>query len=269
MTILYLVIISSFVGDRLDFIKSVDTEDTLRKYTYRFNGSDINPTGTDGTGFFYKHDRRLFLITANHVLCGCSVGENGMQKDSSYPVFFQSFKYENEGGTFALYLDTKSMWDTCQCRGLFERPDIIVVPIPDTQARSIWNKVYSVENFKIVDIVDAGEVKIVGYPSDSNYRGGRRNVLPLPGILSWKSTEYYVLLKHQINTVYKSFKRSIPPDSSLKGYSGSPVFFRGSQSDNWGLVGVFSGTINLNSEKGRAVRVPKFTYAIDQIMASK
>jgi len=266
LLIIALLLIISFASsyENNSQLKAYDS-DSLRKYSYRIVG-DFSSEGTMGTVFFYKKGTNLYLITANHVLCGCAYINNVLIKDSVYPVIFTSMRRESDSSTFFFLLKTQRIRDTCECSDLFGRLDIIVVPVPDDEAKRIWDKVYSIEGFEVSDIVNGGMIEIVGYPGDSNFLNGRRNIRPLSGILSWSKEQYETKFADPVNYVFQSRNYSIPNDTLLKGYSGSPVFFMDNNSDHWKIAGVFSGTINENETKSRYMRIPKIKYPIEEIL---
>lgn len=236
--------------------------DSLKKYSYRVDGVSPNiPSFVDGTGCFFRKGGQLYFITAKHVLSGCTMKGKSIFKDDDYPdVLLVSGKSDSDRYA-GLAIPIRKIRDSLPCLPLLEDPDIIAIPVENK-----WHiKVYSIENFISSPIDINGEVKVFGFPSDSNYKNNRRNFSAGAGNLHWFSGDYDLDVRSSIfNNLLLNKNKKIPIDSSLKGYSGSPVFFKEQNSNQWKIAGVLSGTLTTSLKQTFFV-VPKISIAISDI----
>ena len=232
-----------------------DPSDTLMKYSYRINGTVFSESfyTVDGTGCFYKKGDSLYFITAKHVLSGCMMSRKAIWKNGVYPDMLII-----SGKDVSFFVDIGKIKDTATCLPQLQSPDIISIPVENK-----FNlEVYSIENFKTDSISNGGQIKIFGFPSDSNIKNGRANYSAPPGELDWDSGSYTAVNHSFINIL--SSNRQIPPNEKLKGYSGSPVFFKEDGSNEWKISGIFAAIIT-DTVGRRFVIMPK----IDNVLPNK
>jgi len=233
------------------------SSDSLKKFSYRVTGyTSVTYAAIDGTGCFFKKDGRLYLITAKHVLSGCMMQGKKIWKDDDYPdVMFISGSDHT-----SLTLDIKVIKDTSSCLPLLKSPDIIAVEVQN----KFQMKIYSIENFVSSSIISDGDIEIFGFPSDSNIKNNRANFSASAGNLHWSAKDYDLGPSHLANNIVLNKNENIPMDRPLKGYSGSPVFFKQKNSDQWGIVGIISGVMTDSIRNQNYFIIPKIDLAISK-----
>ncbi|MCW3117174.1 MAG: hypothetical protein JWM28_1256 [Chitinophagaceae bacterium] len=219
-------------------------KDSLSKYSYNISGAysdSINTINFTGTGFFINIHGKAVFVTASHVLSRCK--EKGEEK-KYFPDTMNIF-LNDENGHFTRELipvNVMAFRDTGVCPAI-KYPDIGTYQVPD----SFKSKVFSIEEMMENDITKiSGTINIFGFPIS-------RNIEP-PGYTVSKSTplkiekyemldSFYFINSHgeleSDSTNYILIPTGMVIDSTLKGYSGSPVFeFNES---HWRFIGLLMG----------------------------
>ncbi len=141
--------------------------DTLSKYCYYLFGYKISPQGAytgGGSAFFIRNNNKLFLITALHVLDGC---KDQQEKDIYFPDTIYVF-IEDATGNIAnkIPIDIRKIKDTTPCISHRYTTDFITIEIENN------NQINSVEKFIYPIFKETDSIKIFGFPSMKNRKGG-------------------------------------------------------------------------------------------------
>ena len=132
------LLFSSCQSTRLQPLLKQHPYDTLEKYSYLLvalkksqgDSTKVKPI-TNGTGFFYRKDEKLFLVSAYHVLTGCSNYNRNMpdQRPDSMDIWF--FNEPGKGTYIRLSMDA---YRAGQCETADKRADV------DTMDVTAWIK---------------------------------------------------------------------------------------------------------------------------------
>jgi len=218
--------------------------DAVMKYSYAVSGTYINPyhpeklTHYTGSGFFVRVSQKIFFVTARHVISGCRE-KTGAKKN--FPDTM-NISLHGENGVPVLPvipIVVSSYRDSGVCPAI-KYPDIAAVQVPD----SFMNKIFITDALVETEEPEiSGPVTIAGFPSG-------KNTGQLPGPASSIDFTVYKILDslNYINsereletdsTNYILLTKQTAIDSSLKGYSGSPVFEFSKNS--WHFRGILMG----------------------------
>lgn len=201
--------------------------------------SETNKTKTEtrvcgGTCFFIRKGGGLFLITAKHVFTGCEDGKKRMFWANDMVVFVGDSKSSK-----LLPIKLKIIRDTSCCNDT-ACIDQIAIKVENNK------DIYSVENMMHPELQKMGSIITVGFPYTlvngknnlNEYIAPTRFYVPMGKyFLTINATGSKIdsFINENYNQVYA------PPgdvDTSLHGYSGSPVFIESNK--KWHLLGVFS-----------------------------
>lgn len=213
-----------------------------------------------GTCFFIRHNQKLYLITAKHVIMPCKQGERR-------PLITNITIEDNNGyPTKMIPVNVAPYFDTSHCT-----PDIIAINIPDNfNANSVEQFLFS--NFKQVD-----EVHIYGYPGieykrygDSTFVYSKANHLTITNA----NNKFFRSYTDSINEIKDTLifgietpNKMIEPytDKKLGGFSGSPVFIKDANSTKWRVGGAFVASSEDSTHTKTALWVTEIKYAIKQM----
>lgn len=253
----------------------INNYDSLKKYSYSLLGFTITHNGEavgmkpgGGTCFFIRDNGKLFLVTAKHVLSGCL--ENAI-KITDYPnqmniCFADSNGYIEEMIPF----DISRIKDSIQCLPSLDDTDVIVVPMNIKTNREI----YSVEKFIFPPFREIDNVDIFGFPGNKNI-----NFLGFASVRA-KVFHWHLFKNHTTvftETTFNDSKRTDSVyywiqttdidvmDSSLHGFSGSPVFIKDLNSDRWRVGGVYKGAAKDTISNNKWMLVTRIEYALKYI----
>lgn len=244
------------------------SRDSLGKYSYQMMTLKMPRAEThQGTGFFYKRDNRLFFVTARHTFVQCDSLRN-----KEYFTFDQCFIYL-PSPVQMIPIQVAKTKDSCSCLDWNRYPDIAVFEVN----YNLVSKVNSVEEFMLPPFKSYGDAEIYGqgFSSDSGafyYTTPHHIHLPAKSFgISWLIGDSVTRVVDSVD--YYFFVTTIKARSSLKGFSGSPVFLQDSLSKKWRVAGVFtsgmqfrlSGDNNLRETLG----VTRQDYITNIINSSK
>ncbi len=202
--------------------------DVLEKYSYIIKGYTNNGKPLVSTGSFIKKNNLLYLLTANHVICGCG---NSFIKESN----FNPNLYINIVGTDRpLIINTKAVRDSCDCHDIdfsIQQVDSYFTPYVNSIEKTFSeNSLYD----------DNKDFAMYGYhPTKSD------DTIPdVSGILI--PYEDYNILKTpgedgKVIPYIASIavNKGVAEYQKFGGYSGSPAFIKDANTNSWKFKGVF------------------------------
>lgn len=236
---------------RIDLLQT-HPYDTLRKYSYlivsmgrdRKNKKRIIPLNT-GTGFFLRDEKKLYFITARHVVTGCEVYNAKTLPDIPTVVKIW-YKDRSDKPAYRLIpLPDK----------IIKTPCISAVALADADTLNVSEyfkdvDVNTIEGFRPGPNEDhmfspCDTVVAYGYPSESNDLDTLdiRPNLVSEGYISYSRDmphDQQVDVDNQLFTSYFAVEPAMPP-----GVSGAPVFRISLAGDNGPIIrlcGIQSGT---------------------------
>lgn len=258
--------------------------DSLRKYSYYIVSDTMKPTlipgqaqtyvNPIGTGYFIRHKRKLYLLTALHVLTGCRFQrdlDSSIRVNEPFPDAVKVF-YNKENGEIPnkpenyFWLDIRHLKNK-KCPITPIDPDIVACeinfPLTDT--------VYSIEHLiNVKSSIDTnGTISIWGYPlaelakstlfynnrliaNSTNLKFSNNNFLKNYKFIWDSGKEVTYWIHHVIQS------KDVTASEEMKGYSGSPVFIK--NKNGWIFIGTFIGGV-----KGNVVAL-KPIYAKEAIL---
>jgi len=202
------------------------TKDTLKDFSYLLYGfKNIQKKyyQSQGTGFFIKTEDDIYFVTANHVVNGCVKNV----KDTTKPDFMML--WQNKQGIYKewhLNFNTKLIRDTSICRNRDSYPEIFVYKLGNPNTQQI--KINCINNFIAEVSTFSKELIFYGFPSSN--RNDQENVFDQKPAL-FKSNDFVVRsnLKHLAGQDVINYHIDIKDykiDSSMRGFSGSPLFLK-------------------------------------------
>ncbi|MEJ0101707.1 MAG: serine protease [Bacteroidota bacterium] len=213
------------------------------KYSYAVSGAytdPLNPVNTinyTGSGFFVQANQKLFFVTARHVISGCSGKQGAIKK---FPGTMNIFLHGENGDYLpaVIPVDIRAYRDSGVCPAI-KYPDIAAVQLPD----SFRSKVFTIPLVENEEPDISGPVTIPGYPAIKN-AGGPGGPASSIDFTVYKilNNSSYINSERELETDSTNYILSTKQtmiDSSLKGYSGSPVFEF--NKNNWHFRGILMG----------------------------
>ncbi len=227
--------------------------DSLEKYSYYIDGANFSSTqihAYSGTGFFVRHKKKLFFITALHVLIGCMGSKDtcGLGiKNPLHPKLMNIYlTNESYKENKFITIDVSVIKDTAKCPSTPITPDIFSYEVQNSNADTI----YSIEKFlhkklprKIKEII------IFGFPGSEKDSTNWFLMKKASHILigEYIFYNYYKFRacggKMAVDSQDYIIKNNTIDVTKLSGYSGSPVFIKNARKKNWVLIGMFISTI--------------------------
>lgn len=203
--------------------------DALGKYSYLIKGYTVNGQLLIATGSFIKKNNLLYLLTANHVICGC--GDSLTKKLN----FLPQLRIQILGADRPIILNTKTVRDSCDCYDIdfsIQQVDSYFIPFVNSIERTFSeNTLYD----------DYKDFAMYGYhPTKPDDTIPNVNGILIP-------YEDYEILKAPgedgkvipyIASV--AVNKGVAEYQKFSGYSGCPSFLKDSNTDSWKFQGVFS-----------------------------
>lgn len=260
MKLILLVLLSTLIH-----CSGYSQQDTLSKYSYPLLGFDtVSFTPAMGTCFFIKIDKRVFLVTARHVITGCGVANN----TKNYPEIFTVITGFSNSPLISI--NVKGIKNHFPCPDtLLNDPDIIAVEVND----SATSKLNSVEQFIKPPFRETDYIDMYGFPGVDYLKNADFFAVPTAAHIRvqkenttiYTSTVKDSTLKIVDSSYYTVVNKNLYVEQAIKGYSGSPVFIKELYSNQIRLLGVFAtfgyDTANLNYKYWG---LPKFEYVFKQ-----
>jgi hypothetical protein len=227
-------------------------DESLSKYSYLIFGTkireELNRFYTfQGTCFFIRWEKQLYLITAKHVLSGNNTGD---QKENNHPAIMEVCVKDSASLT-KIPINTNAINDTLCCGLYKDYSDFCVIKVDP----STFSKVNSVENFiyapfkKIDGIQFAGFTKINMERSEdapiTRFSVTSKGLKFFYKSFSFKSNSDSTYRTDTTNCYISSPK--IPMDGTLQGTSGAPIFVKDHNSKKWRVLGLCGGEFKPDS----------------------
>lgn len=247
----------SSIPGKLPEGKKVPT-DSLSKYSYdllAFLPTNNGVLPAAGTGFFIRTQNKIFLITANHLLCGC---DDNLQKIAPYPQMWNILNKNIIDGGNLISINTSHFRDTCSCLPIPKKSDIAILEM-DTKYHS--SSLHSVEDFISPHYTEYDSFAVFGFPSTGYSRH--------PSGFGYMPPEKVVFTASDSTARMDDFNYyfDIPNIDSIKsGHSGSPVFIRNRKTKNWRICGVVAAeTFDFDTKK-RYLTVATIDRLVDTLI---
>lgn len=242
--------------NKLNEGKKVPT-DTLSKYsydlfTYLATNNGVLPTA--GTGFFIRANNKIFLITANHVLCGC---DDNLKKMSPYPNLWNILNLDVTDNGKLISLNTKYFRDTCTCLAISKKSDIAIHEMDSKYYNYPLN---SIEEFISPRYHEYDSFAVFGFPGTGYSRH--------PSGFGYMPPEKITFTAYDSTSLMDDFNYyfNIPNIDSIKrGHSGSPVFIRNKKNKKWRICGVVVAETIDSATKKRYLAVATIDKLADTI----
>ncbi|MEP7144641.1 MAG: hypothetical protein ABI707_17295 [Ferruginibacter sp.] len=246
-----LVFILLFVGCKSE-------EDNLSRYSYLLYGKDALAKDVVGTCFFVRNNNHIFIVTANHIACGCT---REHKRDYLSP---KKMEVLLNGCPQTLSIDIYKNWKTCDCNS----PDYFI----DTVSSIFSPYINSIEQFNlpIPDSTNIEKFTMFGYhPTDDIFS------LDQPALKTEIKSKFSVLPveddSHNIIPSIHSvaFGNEVNIDMALEGDSGCPTFIKDKSDGKWKFIGLFvSKKVGANNRiyitKKKIVEDAIVNYGIDK-----
>lgn len=213
-----------------------------------------------GSCFFIRAGDSLFLVTAKHVLSGCSnsnADENfptsmllAVSQESVYPLLLVNI---------APYRATKP------CLPGWEEPDCVIVPISSPYAKNLR----SVEHMLLPPFRKVIRTSIIGFPGIQNISEDTLKALR-PTVLDFRQNEFQFVramgdtIRRLEDTINYCMETNIEGGSTLGGFSGSPFYVLDELSRRWRVAGILVGSRSSQNGKSPIYSV-KIDYALAEI----
>lgn len=141
----------------------IDLTDSLSKYSYLIQAKD-KTSPSQATGFFVRHERRLFFITAAHCLTGWDPFQFRQIENTPDTVYI---RLSNDTSKLKyMPLPLADIRKTARPFREYESPDVCVVEIKDPKKY----KVNSVEQFfEEIQCDKARTIYVFGFPHANGY----------------------------------------------------------------------------------------------------
>lgn len=219
---------------------------TLDKYSYLLVGFyDIkNDNGyqhfksTQGTCFFVRQNKKLFLISAKHTLT--SWNPENSQNRASYPIALNLRLFDTSGNASFYTINIKEINSAITGGYTYNDPDVYVLEFEDNPKYII----HSIEKFIDETLVIKPEdtIKLYGYPVDYDYFGEKQmKKLPTikPTLVEGKPLAYDSPYRDSRIKKMETLNFAIQRIDTFprSGCSGAPVFVK--KEANWFFSGIF------------------------------
>lgn len=214
----------------------------FKKYSYNILGSkqldSIKHSIVNATGFFIRKNKRLFFVTALHVLTGCKDDNN---KIENYPdSLFIVIKSPDKNKEGLLIPIVTKVNEPCTKGALV--PDFVIFEMPKDMPE--LNKVKSVENYFSPAFASVNEMYLAGFPGKGYWIGDERR-LPMAKSLDCKISDLNIpkaVVAGDIDTINFWMQTECHLDS-IAGFSGGPVFMKDTRSNRWRVAGITVGAV--------------------------
>lgn len=217
--------------------------DSLKKYSYVLVDANYTPQFPDGlnnisnytasgnaTGFFIKVDKKLFLISAYHVLTGFDVfnGRYVEGRGKFMMILYGNDKFDNH--TRFRTIENSILRNSCGPPGFYnERPDIDLIDITayfsDSEVNMIKTLPLSLFKTQVEKNVNKSIISY-GFPGylAGNYSDWRSHAINV------KAAPYFARLSDSTSMDSATWKNTatfdvVTSQFSIKGVSGSPAFY--------------------------------------------
>lgn len=242
----------------------VGQSDSLSKYSYPLLGfstdsGKFSPSG--GTCFFIRSNGKIFLVTARHVITGCGIATNR----NDYPEQFTIIGSLTAGVNF-IPINVKGAKTLFPCPDtLLNDPDIFAMEVTGEGT----SKLNSVEQFIKPPFRQTDNIDMYGFPGVDYFKHPEAFVIPEVAHqhIEREGTIIYDRSSDSIRQTVDSsnfivVNKNLNVATTLRGFSGSPVFLKELNSNEIRLLGVFAefgfDTKNLNYKYWK---LPKIEYA--------
>ncbi|MBN8720074.1 MAG: hypothetical protein J0H85_11555 [Sediminibacterium magnilacihabitans] len=243
---------------------ALSQNDSLKKFSYPLLGfstdsSKFSPAG--GTCFFIRNNGKIYLITARHVITGCGIATNR----NEYPEQFTVINNINGVPSF-ISVNVKGAKDLFPCPDtLLNDPDIFAMEvIGETTSRLNSVEQFIKPPFRQTDCID-----MYGFPGVDYFKYPEAFVVPEVAHQHIERENTIIYDRNADSTQqtvdssnYIVVNKNLNIATTLKGFSGSPVFLKELNSNKIRLLGVFAefgfDTKNLNYKYWK---LPKIGYA--------
>jgi len=207
--------------------------DSLKKYTYPILAIDGATVDGGGSCFFVRRDKKIYLVTAKHILAGCI-------NDSTKKTRFVD-KHRVYLGSYsnAIEINTSSSPRILPCDGI----DLVICILADT---SMSKLIYSVEKYLLPDFTDFEAIAISGFPG-SGFNKNRFTHFPGASLIRIQDKDFEILNFPNAKGDYDRYvfgidwKKPSLDVASIKGYSGAPIFLQNKRTLKWKIAGILTG----------------------------
>ncbi len=209
------------------------SQDSLQKYSYQLLGlvikdkDIVQPYG--GSGFFIRASKRLFFITAKHVVSGCL---DSNTKIDSFPTVMQITIKTNSHFEGVINLPIKEITKSIKCDSINKAPDFQIFEVKENK------NVQSIESLIIPPFENVSQLIICGYPSNlvKSY-----NLHPNTSIIKIDidNNDISIPIYDGIAQDY-NFSIKTKYEDWLWGYSGSPVFIKDKNTNSYRIMGLLA-----------------------------
>lgn len=267
----FILLLTALLFTKASFSQTQNDWDSFKKYSYSilgFSGKGNFGIPSGGTGFFIRDRSKLFLVTAKHVFSGC---DDSAKKSPFYPDIMNVMLHDNIGNpTIVINVNIEKIKDTTPCVRKLNDTDIIVVPI--NVEDSIGKTIFSVEKFLAPPFRVIEKILMVGFPGIGYARQPVEFGFWKPSLFKMNGNETKIfthttytdpIMIDSINLFM--YNQTIEIDSTLKGFSGSPIFVKDSSSKKWRIAGLFAKFGECNTAKEKCIIAPKIDYILSDI----
>jgi len=228
----------------------INNVDSLAKYSYLIFGYNVLKHTSEGdsinfiigTCFFVQDNDITFLVSAKHVLTGWNTDSS--KKTIPYPDTLCIRLYDSQGNIIFVPIRIKRIKDTIKGGYGYSDPDVFVY------------KCEEVKNYKINSIKAfynqnkdkyLRSISVYGYPFHESINhqniekfSNQKPILTEGIMISALSDKVLInrLNKTFLDTLNYHIKTNV--SVSRQGYSGSPVFTKNKQNNQWLFYGIFS-----------------------------
>lgn len=232
--------------------------DLLKKYSYPILGFDVAAVKGGATCFFIRYNKKIYIVTAKHVLNGC-LNDSTKDVDSNKKSYIFLGNYSQ-----SIFLNTNDTKKFLPCKGT----DLVFCQLLDT---SMGKYINSVEDFMVPEFKNYVEFIICGYPS-STYNKDMFKHLPPSSFMEIHDSTFKIFdivnsKGVRDSTAYAiNWKGKIVKDSLIGGYSGSPVFIQEKNTLKWRLAGILTAAKDLGIDEVSIMIIDSKTI-VDKLMA--
>ncbi len=239
-TCLILLFSSTFLYHYLN-AQAFSQKDSLNKFSYLLYGFKMASDGeiiqSQGTGFFFRSESNVYLVTAEHVVDGCI----NKIKDTLQPNEMFLWQYAHAPyKEWYIKLDTKLIRDTSTCSDHRLFPDIFIYKVDNVDSQKM--KINYVSDYFTDLPIRNRSFSFYGFPSKN--RDDNENSFDQK--TSYFNSENFLVRNsptrfgnQDIINYYVDLKDK-KIDSTIRGFSGAPAFIIDKTNGKPAFLGVLS-----------------------------
>lgn len=205
------------------YTQELQKDTSLMKYSYFIYGNNLDHSIQQGTAFFIRRNKKIYLGTARHLITGYDDVKGAME--NNYPDTLYVRIYDKDNKPYFLPINIKSIKETTKQDLFYQSPDLYFYRIIIPQKFKVNTLEKYILNFSMSN-QQPENVFACGYPIKRGLDDRKTHMILSPTIAYGRLfTEYSKTLGVDNTMDSLDYPIKYNGDDIHQGFSGCPAYF--------------------------------------------